>query len=190
MDTAFAQPRRWTRAEYEQLAEACVFRPDERVELLDGEILTMTPQKSLHSAAVYVISKHLDGLFGLGYLVRSQLPLALDPASEPEPDIAVVPGQPWDFRDAHPTTAELIVEVADTSLRFDRQKGPLYARAGIPEYWIVNLVDGILEVYREPVTMGTGWDYRLVKRLSGHDHVTPLAKPDAAISVADLLPPP
>jgi Uma2 family endonuclease len=84
----------------------------------------------------------------------------------------------------------LIVEVADTSLRLDRQqKGALYARAGIAEYWIVNLPDGILEVYREPVQTSTGWGYRLVQSLRRTDVVSALAQPGVSLQVADLLPP-
>ncbi|MBI4572140.1 MAG: Uma2 family endonuclease [candidate division NC10 bacterium] len=89
--------------------------------------------------------------FGEGTHVRIQLPLALDPSSEPEPDVTVVRGSPRDYRDAHPSAALLVVEVADTTLSHDRdQKGSLYARAGVADYWIVNLVDQVLEVYRDP----------------------------------------
>ena len=190
MDTAIARPRRWTRAEYEQLIEAGIFRSDEHLELLDGEILAMTPQKSNHAATVFMVEDALRGAFGPGFAVRCQGPLALDPLSEPEPDLAVVVGSHRDFLAGHPQTAALIVEVADTSLRVDRQmKGPLYARAGISDYWIVNLQDGILEVYREPVQTSAGWGYRLVQSLRRTDVVAPLAKPEGILGVADLLPP-
>ncbi|MBC7542005.1 MAG: Uma2 family endonuclease [Candidatus Sericytochromatia bacterium] len=190
MDTAITRPRRWTRAEYEQLIDAGIFQPDEHLELLDGEILTMTPQKSRHATVVRLLQRTLEAVFTAGFDVRPQLPLALDLLSAPEPDLAVVAGAPLDYLDAHPATAVLIVEVSDTSLRLDRQrKGQLYARAGIAEYWIVNLVDGIVEVYREPVAMGNGWDYRLVQRLSRDERIIPLAKPEAGIRIGDFLPP-
>lgn len=189
MESALAQPRRWTRAEYDRLIDAGIFQPDEHLELLDGEIITVTPQKSRHTTAVHAVAQALGAVFADTAYVRVQAPLALSESSQPEPDVAVVPGSLRDYRDEHPHTALLIVEVADTSLRLDRHtKGPLYARAGLPEYWIVNLNDGILEVYREPVAMGEGWDYRLVQRLAGGDAVSPIAAPGAVVPVRDLLP--
>jgi Uma2 family endonuclease len=147
------QTRRWTRAEYERMAETGVLRPDERVELLDGEILlVMTPQNSPHAAVIGKTEDVLRQTFGRGIWVRTQMPLILDPDSEPEPDLAVVPGSPSDYVQEHPRTALLVVEVADTTLEKDRgRKAATYARAGIPEYWIVNLVDHCLEVYRDPI---------------------------------------
>lgn len=186
-DLPVAQPRRWTRAEYEWLIEHDFFQPDERCELIDGEIIAMTPQLSRHSSVTHAVTMRLGMVFGEGFLVRSQLPLALDPHSEPEPDVAVVAGKLWDYLHAHPTTALLIVEVADSSLKLDRQrKGRLYAEAGIQDYWIVNLVDSTLEVYRDP---GPGKGYQLLRRLHRDDTVSPLEAPQAVIPVADLLPP-
>ena len=192
MSVSAVQTRRWTREEYERLIEAGIFHPEERVELIDGEILTMTPQKSPHATAVCLVADALRGAFGSGHHVRVQLPLALDPDSEPEPDVAVVAGAPRDYRDAHPATALLVVEVADTTLAFDRErKGSLYAGAGIAEYWIVNLSDQVLEVYREPAAAPSaqyGWSYRVAQRLSPSDVVSPLAAPHGRITVSDLLP--
>jgi Uma2 family endonuclease len=114
--------------------------------------------------------------------------LALDPASEPEPDIAIVSGSPRDYRDAHPSTALLIVEVADASLAFDRTvKASLYARAAIPEYWLLNLVDQLLEVHRNP-GQSSGGRYALVERHQAGDRVAPLFLPDRFIAVAEVLP--
>jgi Uma2 family endonuclease len=113
------------------------------------------------------------------------MPLALDDTSEPEPDVAVVPGKARDYTFAHPTTAALVVEVADTSLALDRKtKQAVYARNGIPEYWVVNLQDHCLEVYRGP--QGDQYQFRTVLRHG--ETVAPLANPDRAIAVADLLP--
>ncbi|MBC7542155.1 MAG: Uma2 family endonuclease [Candidatus Sericytochromatia bacterium] len=187
MDTAQAQPRRWTRAEYDQLVGWGFFQ-DERLELLDGEIVTMTPQRSPHATAVIKGQKALEQAFGVGYMVRPQLPLATDPLSEPEPDLAVVPGEPDDYPE-HPISANLVVEIADSSLRLDRQrKGPLYARAGIADYWIVNLVDRVVEVYREPVEGAEGWHYRLIRAYTPGESVAPLTKPDHAVAISDMLP--
>ena len=144
------EQRRWTRAEYDRMIEHGLFGPDERLELIDGEILTVTPQGTPHAGTIGLVQDVLCVVFGHTH-VRVQLPFALDPASEPEPDLAVVAGTPRDYLAAHPDSALLIVEVAETTLGFARRsKGSLYARAGIAEYWIVNVGDGALEVYRNP----------------------------------------
>src|SRR5262249_6323739 len=126
-----------------------------------------------------------------GWSVRIQNPVSLDDESAPEPDVAVVRGRHADYRSAHPTRAALIVEVAESSLRFDRvQKGSLYARAGIVDYWIVNLVDRVVEVYRDPaadLTAPFGWRYASVERFRPPAALTLLAVPAAAIPVAALL---
>jgi len=167
------------------MAESGILGPDDRVELIDGEILTMAPQKSPHATAVQLAQEALRAAFGDGFNVRPQLPLALAEMSEPEPDLAVVPGAPRDYRDSHPTTALLVVEVAETSLAFDRGvKKALYARAGIPEYWVVDLAAGAVEVYRSP----RGVDYRDHRTLDERDSIAPLASAGAGVAVADLLP--
>ena len=184
--------RRITRLEYERLIDLEFFQPDERVELIDGVMIVREPQYSPHAVATQLVLRALDRAFGAGWNARSQLPIALDDMSEPEPDAAVVPGDPRDYRDAHPTHPVLIVEVALSRLGFDRRrKASLYARAGIADYWVVNLVDRVLEVYREPVAAPTapyGFRYRSVTRLRPPAAVTPLAAPSSAIPVADLLP--
>jgi Uma2 family endonuclease len=188
MATVKHKPKRWSRAEYDRMIDAGIFEPGQRVELIDGEIIAMTPQNGPHAMAVRLMQRALDAGFGVGFDVRSQLPLALGRKSEPEPDIVVVAGSPRDYP-RHPTTALLVVEVADTSLAYDRKtKGPLFARAGIAEYWIVNLVDRIVEVYREPVETPGGWSYRLIARYGDGETLSPLARPGVVISVADLLP--
>src|SRR5207249_1006092 len=127
------------------LVEHGMFRPDERLELLDGLLVVREPQGSRHAAAVAATRQVLATAFGPGYHVRDQAPVALDDASEPEPDLAVVRGGPWDYQHGHPSAPLLIVEVAEWTLARDRRrKGALYARAGIADYWIVNLVDLVL----------------------------------------------
>jgi Uma2 family endonuclease len=187
---AFSLPtRRWTSAEFRQMVDAGIIRSDEHVQLLDGEVVTMTPQNRPHAIAVRLVQRALDAGFPADrFDVQSQLPLALGGDSLPEPDVAVVPGSARDYPD-HPSTALLVVEVSESSLVEDRQrKGPMYARAGIPEYWIVNLKDGRLEVYREPLETSAGWGYRVVQLLTSTDVIRALAAPQAAITVADLLP--
>jgi Uma2 family endonuclease len=143
------QVRRWARQSYDRMVTAGIFSPGDRAELIDGEILEMSLRKSGHSTAVRSIEEALRVAFGAGYEVRVQMLLALAPYSEPEPDVAFVRGSPRDYRNAHPTSAVPVAEVADTTLAYDRaQKGSLYARAGVPDYWIMNLTDRHLEVYR------------------------------------------
>src|SRR5206468_772316 len=134
----------------------------------------------------------LRAAVGPEFHVRTQGPLALGTASEPEPDIAIVGGKVRDYRDHHPASAVLIVEIADSSLIYDREdKGSLYARFGIPEYWIINLPEGVIEVYRDPEREeGTrfGWHYWRVDRYRAGDAIVPQTLPAARIPVTDLLP--
>ena len=185
--------RRWTRGEFERAGRLEVFGPEERLELIDGEIVgKMTPQGSGHAVGTQAVEEGLREVFRSGYSIRVQLPLALDETSEPEPDVAVVAGHFRDYRDEHPHTAVLVVEVSDSTLRFDRTaKASLYAQSGIPEYWIVNLTDRSLEVHREPGRMAEqplGHAYFHVHCHREDETVTPLAMPEARIAVARLLP--
>ena len=192
MSAAAPRPRLWTREEYYKMAEAGVFRPDERVELIGGRVVAMSPQNSPHFTAICLIEDVLRALFGTGYVVRVQGPLDLSPSSQPEPDIAVVRGTARDYAGAHPTTALLVVEVSESTLAFDRgEKASLYASAGVPEYWVLNLLDRCLEVYRDPVPVAGqpyGYGYRSCTHYFAVDEVTPLAVSQRAIKVADLLP--
>lgn len=183
--------RRLRRVEYERLIELGMFT-GERIELLDGVLVVREPQGSSHAATTSQIAQVLTAVFGSAWHARLHSPLALDAESEPEPDIAVVTGAPRDYLGTHPATAALVVEVADSSLGLDRRtKGSLYARAGLLDYWIVNLVEGVVEVYRDPLPMGdapNGWGYRSVVVHRPPAAVAPLAVPDRRIRVADLLP--
>jgi Uma2 family endonuclease len=183
--------RRWRRVEYERLVDLGLF-VGERLELLDGMLVMREPQGSPHAAIVIQIGQLLAAAFGAGWHPRLHSPLALGQDSEPEPDVAVVAGMPRDYFVAHPTTAALVVEVADSSLRLDRRyKAAVYARAGLPDYWIVNLVDRVLEVHREPRPAADApddWIYCSVDVLRPPASVAPLAAPTARIPIADLLP--
>ena len=142
--------------------------------------------------AIGLVDDRLRVAFGPGWIVRTQGPVALDDESEPEPDVAVVRGTRRDYASGHPAWPALPVEVTESSLALDReQKGSLYARARVADYWILNLIDGVLEVYREPTPADEaqyGWRYRTVSTLQPADIISPLAAPAAHISVADLLP--
>ena len=184
------QVRRWKRVEYERLVDKGVFEPGERVELIDGLLVVAEPQSSPHYTAIRLVERALTSRRFGTYTI--QAPIALDDTSEPEPDVAVVRGELRDYVEAHPADPVLVVEVALTSLASDRaHKSSLYARAGRPEYWIVNLVDRVLEVYREPAASPSapyGWDYGTMEALGPSDSVSPLTVPAARIAVADLLP--
>jgi Uma2 family endonuclease len=183
--------RRWTRLEYDRMIELGAFRPGERLELIGGGLVVREPQGRLHSTAIELADAALRNAFGAGWRVRVQLPVALDHESEPEPDLSVVRGHPRDAS-GHPAHPALLVEVAESSIAFDREhKGSLYARARVREYWIVNLVDGVLEVYRDPtLSPGApyGCAYAMCLRLGAGETASPLAAPHARIAVADLLP--
>jgi Uma2 family endonuclease len=171
------------RVEYEKMVELGLFE-DERIELLAGFLVEMSPQSEAHAYAVQRLNELLVvGLHGRA-VIRPQCPMALSDDSEPEPDFIVAP--PVDYSHEHPGEAYLIVEVAQSSLRKDRRlKWLLYAAAGVPEYWIVNVVDGVFEVYRDPQPDG----YASVTRAGRGESVAPLRFPDLVIRVDDVLPP-
>jgi len=184
--------RHWTRKEYDELIKSGFFDEDEPIELLGGQLIVAEPKGSPHSTAVALTVEALRMAFGPGWLVRVQDPVALDAESEPEPDVAVVPGLPRDYLAEHPARPALLVEVAESSLPFDRgHKGSLYARAGVADYWIVNLVDEVLEVYRRPAldrSAEFGWRYLDVQALRPGTTIAPLARLAVTVAVADLLP--
>lgn len=186
--------RRFSRTEYDRLIELGVFRPGEPIELIGGELLVAEPQGTGHYTAIVKTAKALEAAFGAGWHVRTQGPLGLDDDSEPEPDVAVVPGRPDDYGRTHPARPVLTVEVAESSLAFDRHhKGSLYARAGLDDYWVLDLVDRVLEVYREPASDPAapfGWRYARRAVLDEDARVAPLAVPGVTIAVGQLLPAP
>jgi Uma2 family endonuclease len=191
MKQAPLTPKRWRRVEYQRLADLGTFEHDS-IELIGGQLIVAEPKGSEHAAAVDMAYVALLSAIPAGWTVRGQNPLALDDESAPEPDLAVVHGTSADFRHAHPTRPALVVEVAESSLQYDRvTKGSLYARAGISDYWIVNLVDRVVEVYRNPgpdLTAAFGWRYTSVDRFRPGLSVTPLDVPAAPLPVAALLP--
>ena len=192
MSTYGVPTRRWTRKEYGRLIDVGILQEDDPIELVDGELVVREPQVPSHSTATLLVAEALRTAFGRGWHVRSQLPVALDDSSEPEPDVSVVKGDVRTYRTEHPARPVLIVEVADTSLRFDRRrKGGVYARAGIKDYWIVNLGRRVLEVYRQPIRSAEaryGYRYRSLRLLKPGVTVTPLAVPAGTIPVAELFP--
>lgn len=168
------------RAEFEHLVEAGFFR-DEQVELLYGRLVEMSPQGRAHAYAIQQLTKLL--VLGLRERaeVRIQLPFAALDDSEPEPDIAIV--APGEGRHTHPSKAFLIAEVAETSLADDRIKGRIYASAGVPEYWIVNLVDSVIEKYTRLESGG----FSAATRYGVGEALAVPCFGDVVVSVAELL---
>ncbi len=178
---------RYTAARYLALVDEGVLGPDDRVELLEGVIVAMSPHNPPHASAVVRTYEALRSAIGTGGVIRVKLPLIAGSFSVPEPDVAVVPGCPSDYDAVHPTTALLVVEVADSSLLADRlTKAPIYAAAGIPEYWIVNLRDDLVEVFRAPERALN--QYQDTMRIGRDGRLSVLAFDGASIAVDALLP--
>jgi Uma2 family endonuclease len=180
---ALPRPFRWTCAEFHRAGEAGVFE-GRRPVLIDGVILEQGPMNHPHAIAVELTMIALQAVFAIGWRVRVQLPLVIDLFTDLFPDFAVVAGSPRDLP-GHPATAALVVEVSDTTLHFDtNEKLALYARAGVPEYWVLDLNSRRLLVFRDP----HGTAYRFQQTYGETNVVSPLAAPTATIRVADLLP--
>ncbi len=187
--------RRFTLDEYHSLIETGFFDEDERVELLEGILVSLSPIYPPHANAVDLLLLVFSSLLTRGGIrLRVQAPISIiDSESEPEPDLILLKDMGAEFANRHPSPSEvfLLVEVAESSLSMDRsKKGALYAQAGIPEYWIWNLVDDVLEVYRDPRSSSSGEAlYQTKLTLSQGMKVAPLAFPDFHVAVDDLLSP-
>jgi Uma2 family endonuclease len=185
------EPFRWTVEQYRQLSQLGLFE-DVKVMLIDGEIFTMTAPNPPHDTALGLTEDWLRSVFTTGYHVRSQKGFDVGTRHGPEPDLAVVPGSIRDYASRTPNTAVLVIEVAETSLNMDTTtKAELYATARVPEYWVIDLVNRRLLVYRDPEPLPTGLGataYRTHHTFGPSDSVAPLAAPAATIRIADLLP--
>jgi Uma2 family endonuclease len=189
MRAPLVRDRRWTRKEYGRLIDIGFFDGDNKVELIEGRMIVAEPQNTPHATACELASDALRAAFGPGWRVRMGLPMAMDPDSEPEPDVSVLRGAPRDSLGDHPPTAALVVEIADWSLRLDRVvKARVYAAAGIADYWIVNLRDRVVEVYCEPLRGPRRAGYAATHVAHPGETLVPLAAPGARIAVDDLLP--
>ena len=178
---------RCTSEEFFELVARGALAPDDRVELLEGVVVGMAPSNPRHAAAVSMVMRALIGAIGPRAAVRVQSSFRASRYSMPEPDVAVVPGHEPDYDKAHPRTALLLVEVAEWSLPQDRvTKRAIYAAAGVPEYWIVNLRDGWVEVLRAPDRRARRYtDSSIAHR---GERITLTALPEASVAVDELLP--
>ena len=171
---------RFTVDEYHRMGEAAIFREDDRVELIRGRIVQMSAIGRRHAGCVNYFTRTLTSLLGERALVSVQNPVILDADGEPQPDVAVLTPRPGDYRDRHPQPADilLLVEVADTTLDYDRdEKLPLYAEAGVREVWLVNLPGDAIELYRDP----RDGRYAEVRTGRRAETIAPLAFPDGAL---------
>ncbi len=178
--------RRFTVDEYHRMAEAGIFHEDDRVELIDGQVVWMSPIGPEHAGCVDDLARLFGRRTGESVTVRVQNPVVLGPHAEPQPDIAVVRRRREGYRSRHPDPADilLIVEVADSSSEYDRAvKIPLYGRAGIPEAWLVNLRGERIEVYRAPGPEG----YADVQTINRDGTLAALMLPGLEIGAADVL---
>jgi Uma2 family endonuclease len=189
------QIRSLTSADYYQMMESGIIREGEKVELILGQIFTMAAKGTRHTVATSRLLKSLLRLIGEQAIVRCQDPISLPNNSEPEPDIAIVRLRSDDYVNSHPAPADiiLVIEVADSSIKFDRDtKAPLYAAAGISEYWIVNLIDNRLEIYRQPEgSIYTSIEIITPPRgqsLSGRESINLPQFPEVVVHISDFFP--
>ena len=185
---AIDSTRKFTVDEYYLMAKVGILHEDDRVELIDGRIVEMPPIGSHHSSSVKDVKQTFRDYDGERVTVGIQDPVRLDDGSEPQPDISILRLRADNYRNAHPGPADilLLIEVSDSSIIYDRNvKVSLYARAGIIETWLINLVADCIEVYREPGAQG----YQQSLILHRGDTITPQALPDITLNVDDILPP-
>jgi len=185
-DPVWPESRRFSIDEYHRLVEAGIIGEKERVELLEGVIVRMRPQNEPGVRALMCLNRLLIRSLGDEYLVRPQVPMTFPSSqSEPEPDLAVVRALDAPSRHEHPQTALLAIEIS-ISLRFDRKiKGRIYARAGVPEYWVVNVEDRCVEVFRDP--NGGAGVYLTTFTALPEDTLVPSAVPGLCVPVAPIF---
>ncbi len=172
--------------EYYRMGDAGIFTEDDRVELIDGEIIRISPIGSRHAACVRRLDALLNRLFSRVAQVSAQNPIRISDFSEPQPDIALLSPRADFYAQGHPTPANvlLVIEVADTSVEYDREiKGPLYARAGIAEMWLVNLREDLVELYTNPA----GGSYQSVRRAGRSESFTSQSLPGMTFSADEIL---
>jgi Uma2 family endonuclease len=180
--------KRWTVQDYHRMSELGILNPDERTELIAGQITLMASKGTPHVTSLHLLANTLRDQLGSIALVRTQDPIQLDDFSEPEPDLSVVRGTVLDYADHHPRPSEvyLIVEVADSTLKQDCEvKDKLYAQAGIADYWVVDLKNRQLHIFRNPTP--TGYTSHLI--LTEPNQTSPLVFPTLTLTLTSILPP-
>ncbi len=184
-----ARIRSWSLPEYHRLIELGILTSADQVQLINGQLVEMSPQNSPHASTVQRATEYLRSLVWQQASVRSQLPVSLPPNSEPEPDIAIVQINENEYVDHHPRAEDmlLIVEVADTSLDFDtNEKAQLYAKAGVGDYWVIDINSGVVYIARDP----KDGNYQQFFSLNHSDTVELLMMPGITVHIAQLFPAP
>ena len=184
--TVDVQRRSFTVEEYDAMAKAGILSEDDRVELLNGEIVEMSPIGSNHSGCVNRLTRLFSDQIDDRAILSVQNPMRLNAHSEPEPDLALLVPRDDFYAQGHPEPDDvlLVVEVAETSAEFDRQvKLPLYAEAGIPEVWLIDLAESRVETYRDPSASG----YAQIQQRASGESLSPKSLPDVTISTAEIL---
>jgi Uma2 family endonuclease len=189
---ADASISRFTVAQYQQMIETGILNDEDKVELLEGYVVRKMPRNPPHDGTIGVMDETLRAVIPAGWCLRTQLTVVLSD-SQPEPDFAVARGRARDYLIRHPTAADvgLVVEVADSSLlRDQRDKTRIYARGGVPVYWIINLVDRRVEVYTRPTGPAAVPAYQTFQVYQPGDGVPLILDGNtvATIPAADLLP--
>ncbi len=178
----------WTVEEYHQIGEASIFDANQRTELITGKIVLMTVKGIPHVFTLRLLASFLDKALDESAFVSTQEPVTLDDRSEPEPDLAVIKGTIFDYPDRHPRPEDvyLVVEIADSTLKKDCEvKDKLYARSNIADYWVVDVRNRQVHIFRNPTP--TGYTSHLI--LSEPETVSPLAFPSIILPIAEILPP-
>jgi Uma2 family endonuclease len=178
----------WTVQEYHQMSDLGILDPSQRTELIAGQIVLMTAKGTPHVVTVQLLAMNLQAQLGTTALIRTQDPIRLDNFSEPEPDLAIVKGSILDYAQAHPGAEDiyLVIEVADSTLKQDCEvKDKLYARSSIAEYWVIDIKNRQVRIFRDPTP--TGYSSQLI--LTQTHSVSPLAFPESSFSIASILPP-
>jgi len=176
----------FTVKQFHQMAESGILSENERIELIRGEMIDMSPIGTRHAGCVLFLTHLLALLLGERALINVQNPMELDETSQPQPDIALLKPRPDFYRNSHPQPEDifLLIEIADTTVKYDREvKIPLYAEANIPEVWLVDVNQEIMEVYRNPL-QGV---YQDVQKLVKNQILSILAFPDVHINVSEIF---
>ncbi|WP_431708614.1 Uma2 family endonuclease [Geminocystis sp. CENA526] len=174
--------------EYNLMAQVGILTNDEKVELINGQIITMSPQGSFHAAAIRRTDRLFGKVFKDNVIIQKQLPIIVNEISQPEPDIAIVKYDALDYDDRHPLATEvyLVMEIADTTLKTDLEiKRQLYASGNIPEYWVLDVKQRQLYIYRQ----ANNGDYETTMILNDEGSIEPLNFPDVKINVSEMLRP-
>lgn len=180
--------KRWTVRDYHRMSDCGILDPTERTELIDGQITVKIAKGTPHVTSLCLLANELQNRFDSTVLIRTQDPILLDDFSEPEPDLVVARGTILDYSETHPRPEDiyLIVEVADSTLKTDCEiKDKLYARAGISDYWVLDVRNRQLHIFREPTP--TGYTRHLI--VSEPNRVAPLAFSQSDIALSEILPP-